>query len=909
MMLRLLPVLLAFLIALPAPAKAPADTLAVRNLRCNFLTNPLGLDDPAPGLSWQMQSGVRGKRQTAYRILVASSPERLAEGRADVWDSGKVASDQSVQVSYGGAALQARQRYYWKVQVWDKDGLPGSYSEPAWWEMGLLNPGDWSARWISAVSDADTSLAPRPAPLFRTEFAVSKPVQKARLYLSGLGYFEASLNGSKIGDHVLDPALTRYDRRVLYVSFDVTDYLQPGDNAFGAVLGNGWYNMHTRSAWDFDRAPWRDQPTLLAQLEITYADGSREVIASSDAWKVAAGPIVFDGIHNGETYDARREREGWRQPGFDDAAWDSAYVVSEPSGKLVPQVMPPIRVVRTLPPERISTPEPGVQVYDFGENITGWARLRVRGPAGAEVVIRYGERLNEDGTLDQQELSRFVWTGETQTGRYILKGDGEESWRARFAYHGFQYAEVTAPPGAEITGLEAEVVHTDFESAGQFACSNPLLNRIHAATRNSFLGNFHGYPTDCPHREKMGWTGDAHLVAETGLYNFDAVTAYLKWIDDFVDEQRENGQIPGIIPTSGWGYTFGKDSRRRERGYGPQWEAAFVLIPWYLYLHTGDQGILERYYEPLRRYVEYLARHAENYTLSFGIDDHKALGDPTEPPILATGHFYTSARVLAGMAARLGKDHQEAYFSALADSIRAGYQYRFIDPATGRVGDGRQTSLAGALYHGLADSVQAGWILDALLEEISAADGHTDAGVVGVKYVLNALTDYGEAETVYRMASKRTFPSWGYWIEQGATTLWQNWDGTQSRNHIMFGSIDEWFYETLAGIRYDPDQPGFKRSIIKPAFIDSLEWVRGAHDTMYGRIRSAWRREPGGVALELDVPPNTTAEVHLPGADPSLVREGDSPAGAATGVRFLGIRAGHLVYEVGSGTYRFSLHE
>jgi alpha-L-rhamnosidase len=889
------------------PVRSAAQaSISPTALRTDYAANPLGIDAAQPSLSWRLQptaDSARGLRQTAYQLLVATHPDRLTPEDADVWNTGKVVSDRSVHVRYDGRPVRSRMRYYWTVRVWDEAGRVSSYSDPAWWEMGLLDPGDWNAQWIAAVPPTDSMPPPRPAPMFRKGFELQGAIESARLYISGLGYYEAYLNGQKIGDHVLDPMLTHYDRRVKYVTYDVTERVRTGGNALGVMLGNGWYNQHTRSAWDFDQAPWRAAPTALAQLEITYADGSRERITTGDDWAMSTGPIVFDGIRNGEHYDARNEQTGWTSAGFDDTGWKSPVIVDGPAGPLTAQAMPPIRVIDSRPPQQVREPEPDVFVYDFGQNLTGWTRLQVSGPRGAEITIRYGERLYDDGTLDQEELSRFIWTGETQTDRYILKGEGLESWHPRFVYHGFRYAEITtSSPDVTLDTVTADVVHTDLNATGHFESSNELLNQIHQNTLWSYLGNFHGYPTDCPHREKIGWSGDAHLAAEAGLYNFDAALAYRKWIDDFVDEQQPNGQVAAIIPTSGWGYD---DGPYTARGRGPQWEGAFLLVPWYTYLFTGDDALLERFYGPWTEYVDYLARYAEDYIVTWGIDDHKPAYTTTDPPIIATGHFYACARIVQEAAERLGHSADAARYARLADNIRAAYHQRFFNPGDGSYGNGGQTSIGGALYHGLVPPEQEARVFDQLLEEIERRDGHIDAGVVGTKYVLNVLTEYDAVDVAYRMATKTTYPSWGHWVERGATTLWQNWDGSQSRNHVMFGSIDDWLYKALAGIRYDPEQPGFKHTLIEPAPVGDLTWVEATHTSMYGAITSNWRRDGDRLYLDVEIPANTTARVHVPTTDPTRITEGGVNAASAAGVTVVRTGSDVAVYDVGSGSYQF----
>jgi alpha-L-rhamnosidase len=891
-----------------------AQNLTPAELRTWYTNNPIGLDEPNPGLSWILKSDQRGAHQTAYRILVASEIEKLSEEKADIWDSGIVESDEQVQILYEGPELISAKRYYWTVSVWDSENRQSKYADPVYFETGLMNRDDWKAVWISdvpaysAVPKHEDILQPRPAPHFRKSFHVETQIASARLFISGLGYYEAFINGERVGDHLLDPMKTRYDRKVLYVTYDVTDYLIQGKNAIGVILGTGWYNFHALAAWDFHNAPWRAPASLKAQLEITYNDGSSQTIRTDRTWQMNTGPIVFDSVHNGETYDARLELGGWTNPSAETDDWQQAFEVLGPDGEMRSQQMPPIRHVRTLSAQEISNPKPNILVYDFGENITGWIHLVANGPEGMEIVIRHGERLYDDGTLDYEELSRFVFSGETQTSRYILGPDQPSGWSPRFTYHGFQYAQVEVADGVEIISLEARVVHTDFEKTGSFASSNPLFSKIHEAKKLAYLGNYHGYPTDCPHREKIGWSGDAHLVAEGGLFNYETVSAYIKWIDDFVDEQRSTGQVAPIIPTSGWGYDMGmREEYIRNRGRGPQWEGAFVLIPWYLYLHTGDTSIIERYYESLRKYVRYLERHAEeNYTLSFGIDDHKTLTDST-PPILATGYFYSFANILNRMAEKTGRESDMNYFSELARKIKQGYRERFYDQENQTWGNGSQTSLAGTLYHDLAGPDDVVLIIEKLLNNLEERDFHLDTGVIGTKYMLRVLTEYGHADVMYRIASKTTFPSWGYWIEKGATTLWQNWDGTQSRNHVMFGSIDEWFYKAIAGIRPDPGKPGFRRVIIYPEFIDDLEWAKGSYDSWRGTIRSEWEKTDREIRLNVEIPANTSAYVYLPDSDPKKMYESGRNIEDIPEITIIGSNGNRFLVEIKSGIYHFSI--
>ena len=870
-------------------------------LTCEYRSNPLGVEARRPRLSWVVETERRGWRQSACRILVASRLELLTEQRPDVWDSGVLKTDASVHVEYGGQALKSRQRVWWAVKVWDERGAESGFSELAFWEMGLLTPADWRAKWILGCETAKTEgVTAGPSPLLRKSFRLSRPVRSARVYLSGLGYHELRLNGRRVGDHVLDPLVTQYDRRALYVIHDVTGFLQAGENVIGVSLGNGWYNCHTREVWNFEQAPWRHLPKLLLQLEVVDERGRRSTVVSDTSWKTARGPVVFDGLRNGETYDARAEKPGWDAPGYDDGNWAKAAVTPAPGGRLVAQTLP-IKVMQTLTPIWITEPKPGVFVFDLGQNMTGWAQLRVRGPAGTRVTLRYAEKRAADGEVDQGNINYFIKSGDCQTDAYILKGEGEEVWEPSFTYHGFQWVQVTGYPGTPtLDSLRGRVVHSAFETAGEFACSLDLLNRVQACTRWAYIGNFTGIPTDCPHREKNGWTGDALLATETGLFNYRAAPAYLKWLNDLSDAQRPSGQLPGIVPSGGWGYNWGS---------GPAWDSAFTHIPWYLYLYSGDRGVLADHYHGMKRYVDYLTTLATDGIVSFGLGDwcpptggpdgHKA------PAVLTTtACYYANCRLLERVAGVLGKRGDARRYGRLAGRIGQAFNKAFYDPATGSYAGDGQTSMACALYQGLVNDSEKDKVLKALLAVIARCGGHLDYGILGAKYVPNALTAAGRTEVAFDMATQTTFPSYGLWMERGATTLWEAWDGGTSLNHIMFGDVSAWMFKALAGINPDPERPGFQHIIIRPQPVRGLTWVRAAHHAMQGWIRSAWRTEGDRFMLDVTVPANATATVFLPvKMDPAT--ESGRPLAAAEGVVGVKEEQGHPVVQVGAGAYRF----
>ncbi|MEI8037109.1 MAG: glycoside hydrolase family 78 protein [Verrucomicrobiota bacterium] len=876
---------------------ACAAGLHVEQLRCEYLAGPLGIDTPQPRLSWisTAPATARGARQAAYQISVASSEAALRQGQADLWDSGKVDSDETAQLRYAGKPLASGQQAFWKVRVWDQAGVV-SDSEPAGWEMGLLQASDWKAKWIARTTDTRSN----PAPLLRRAFQLDGRIQRARVSICGLGYYELYLNGGKVGNHLLDPGYTRYDRRVLYVTYDVTDQLKSGANALGVMLGNGWFNCHTRAAWKFHEAPWRAAPKLLLQLRVDYADGRSETIVTDESWKCSTGAIVFDSIYGGETYDARLEKPGWATATYDDAGWDPVQRVDAPAGKLAAQMMPPITLDQTLKPATITEPKPGVFVVDVGQNLAGMAELHVTGPAGARVQMRYGERLLPDGSLDTRDIEQHVKKlgkeQQHQTDTYILKGGGtEEIYASRFTYHGFQYVEVTGFPGKPtLDNFRARFIHSAVPKAGAFTCSNPMLNRIQQAADWSFLSNLQGIPTDCPHREKNGWTGDAHLACEQAQFNFFPAPVHQKWLNDIGDEQKPTGQLPGTVPTAGFGYTWGN---------GPAWDSAFLLIPWYEYLYYGDTENFRRHYDGMKRYVDYLSTRAKDGIVNIGLNDWAPWKTQTDAAITDTAYYFVDAWIVARAAGVLGNKQDALKYTELAANIRAAFNRTFYQPDTALYDNGSQTALSCALYQGLVAPANQARVLANLVAAVEKADNHVDTGILGTKYLLNALLENGRADVAYRMVAQNDQPGWGWWLAQGATTLWEQWSGAESRNHIMFGDVSAWFYKALAGIQPDPLAPGFKHFLISPQVVGDLTAASGSYDSIRGRIVSSWQVAQGEFRLDLTIPANTTATVSLPIA--GRVLEGGQPAGQADGVRFLRTEGGRSVFEVASGIYRF----
>ena len=874
-----------------------ASAFTIANPRCEYLENPLGLDTAAPRLSWEMRATERGAKQTAYQIIVASTQAKLKANDGDFWDSRKVTSDETAHIAYSGKPLTSAQQCFWKVRVWDNNGNSAE-SSPASFEMGLLKPEDWEAKWIARTTDVEE----KPAPMFRRTFTAGTKIKRARAYICGLGYYELHLNGKKVGDHALDPSYTRYDKRDLYVTYDVTTLLRAGPNAVGVILGNGWFNVQTKAVWDFHKAPWREAPKLLFTLQIEFEDGTKKIVSSGEAWRCSTGPITFNSIYGGETYDARLEKPDWDMPGYDDSNWERVKLVDAPKGKLATQFNVPIKAFDRIRPINITEPKPGVFIVDMGQNFAGFCELTVRGYAGTKIQLRHGERLTKDGLLDTADIEKHVKkldpSQSHQTDTYILKGEGTETWHSRFDYHGFQYVEVTGFPGRltpqNLTGI---FIHSAVPPVGKFECSNPLFNKIVRNAHWSYLSNLESIPTDCPHREKNGWTGDAHLAAEQGLFTFDSSTVYTKWINDLGDEQQASGMLPGIVPTSGWGYSWGN---------GPAWDSAFLLIPAYMHQFYGDTQILREHFDGFKRYVDYLTSKSKNQIVDIGLNDWAPWKTKTPADITSTAYYYRDAQITALAAKAAGNEAEAQKYSELAKSIKTAFNKKFFNSQTGSYGNGSQTSLSCALYQGLCEPQNKARVLENLVKEVEKSNWHIDTGILGAKYLLNALLENGRADVLYRIASQTNMPSWGYWIEQqGATTLWEQWNGEESRNHIMYGDVVACFYKAFGGINPDPESPGFKHFVVKPNVVGDLTSARAEYNSIRGRIVSDWKNDSGYFRLLVTIPANTTATVYLPVADKMKVREGSGWVASAKGVQFIREEQGRTVFEVASGTYQF----
>ncbi len=1044
---------------------AQAASLKPADLRTEYRKDPLGIDETAPRLSWKLEAAspaTRNLRQSAYRVIVSSTAALAQSGRGDLWDTGKVAGDQSVHVAYQGKPLASGQPVWWRVMVWDQAGQPSAWSETARWSMGLLKPDDWKGKWIGReektyykdphspfqwlreaqwiwfdegdparqapaetrrfrarftlpadralktatfVLGADNSfelsvngefagkgnnptlpmvlhiepwlkpgenellvvarntredpagvlgalkiefaagdplmfytgdhwealrkddegwkpakaLGPfgmdpwgevglreeqaLPARMLRKEFDVEPRLRRATAYVAGLGLSELYLNGAKAGDDVLSPGLTEYEKRVFYVTHDITSMLKPGRNAVGLWLGNGRYWQPRRRI----PLPARGYgyPKAIAQIELEYAGGRKQVVATDETWKLTTdGPIRANNEYDGEVYDARMEMPGWAQAGFDDSKWEAAQAVQGPPGALRAQMAEPLRVIETLAPKTMKELRPGVFIYDLGQNMVGWVRLRVQGPAGARVQLRLAESLRGNGDLYVDNLR-----GARATLTYILKGGGAEVWEPRFTYHGFRYIEITGYPGKPgLDAVEGRVVHDAMPRAGEWESSHTLLNRIHRNIYWGIRGNYRSIPTDCPQRdEKQGWLGDRSVVSLSESYLFDVAAFYTKWIQDIADSQRPTGSIPDVAPTY---WVLYND--------GIVWPSTYVLATQMVYRQYGDRRIIERHYEGMKKWVDYMRQFLKD-----GIMPRNTYGDwcvpPEDPklihskdparitagPLLSTAYYHQMVKYVSANARMLGRNEDAAELDKLAAQLKEAFLRTWYKAQEARFDNGTQTSSVLPLAFDMVPAQDRSRVFDRLVEKIEKeSNNHVGVGLVGAQWLMRTLSDNGRPDVALAISTQTTYPGWGYMISKDATTIWELWNGDtadpamNSMNHVMqIGDLAVWMYEYLAGIRPDPERPGFQHILIKPYALSGLDFVKATHRSLYGPITSSWKRAGGGLEMEVTIPPNTSATIHVPSTGKVTESGGLKPAR---------VEQGYTVFETGSGTYRFT---
>ena len=875
-----------------------AQPTSVR-LQCEHLINPLGLDVSNPRLSWQINDPGMAAGQSAYQILVGKDSVAVANGIGAIWNSRKVISD-SILTIYSGQKLEPFTKYYWQVMIWDQHGNllpPGNIAS---FETGMMEVKNWHGAWITDTRD----IALKPAPLFRQEIEVKKNVVSAKAYIAVGGLFELYVNGKKVGDHRLDPMYTRFDRRTLYVTHDVTSYLTEGKNVLGILLGNGWYNLQSTAVWYFDKAPWRARPKFCLDLRITYNDGTIQTISSGTSWKTSLSPVIFNSIYTGEHQDANLEQPGWCLPGFDDSKWVNAKLTAAPSQNIVSQQLQPIRAVEEISAKSFRKFSDSLYVYNLGRNIAGTSKLTLKGLPGTVIRVKHGERIHENGRVDQSNISvHHRPTDDTDpfgTDIYTLKGGSEETFSPHFNYKGFQYIEISASKPVELTknSVTGYFMHSDVPPAGKIESSNPTLNKIWYAANNSYLSNLYGYPTDCPQREKNGWTGDGQISVETGLFNFDGITIYEKWLADHRDEQQPNGVLPNIIPTSGWGYDWAN---------GPDWTSSIAIIPWNVYLFYGDNRLLKQTYNNIKSYVDYIERISPENLTDWGLGDWIPVKSKASKELTSSCYYFADVSILAKSAKMFGFKEDFEKYTALAEKIKKAINDKFLNEETGIYATGLQTELAAPLFWEVVPDEMRAEVAAKLAKRVEADNFHLDVGLLGTKALLNALSENGYAEAAYKVAAQETFPSWGWWMVNGATTLYENWPidakSDISLNHIMFGEVSAWFYKALGGIRPDPAQPGFKNILLEPNFVKGLNQFEASHAGPYGEIISGWKKSGEKTQYHVTIPPNSSATLILP---EKKLQEGNQPIEKNSFIKVLSTDNLTVRLSLTSGSYHFT---
>ncbi|MEO1052837.1 MAG: family 78 glycoside hydrolase catalytic domain [Bacteroidota bacterium] len=903
---------------------APTSTnVSVSKLTCEYAENLLGIDEVRPRLSWVISSERNGTKQTAYQILVASDVEKLNEQDADRWNSGKLASGQSSLIRYSGNPLTSRDRCYWKVRVWDENDQPSEWSEPAKWTIGLLKSAEWKAAWISSkfaeVSDKRTSFRSEPqafdasdsaAIYMRKEIALEKAITRATASITGLGYYELYLNGDKVGDHVLDPLFTDYQRTVHFVTYDVTEHLQHGTNAIGVILGNGFYNLPTQDLFQINRANWKTPQKLLFNLLLEYEDGSSNEIVSDTSWTWSKGEIVYNSIRGGETIDMNKKQEGWNKTDFDASNWQPVVTVPAPIGALRTQYMPPLRVTQEFSVESMWSPKANTYVFDFGENMTGWVSMKFKGEKGMTAVLDFNEVLNPDSTLNVKHSSGHTW-GRFQKGIFISAGGEEEVYEPRFLYHGFRYVQVSGLPyQPSPDDVVAKSVHNDLQSIGTFQSSNERLNQLHAAVRRTLKNSIHSMPGEEATREKMGWTLDGGMeTMESYIMNFDAVNSYRKYLQDLIDSQEDDGHIPPIVPTNGWGFNDGTGPFQWD---DPWWGGTIFYVTEKLYRYTGDTSIVADAYASLKAYLEYVYSTAEDDIVSWSLGDwldltHGSNGwgpGLTPVPQTSTAANYHFSQTLSEYAQMLGKTEDAKVYADHADRIKQKFNDAFLDRETGWYNPNSQTAQAVPLYLGLVPEDMEEKVYARLIDAIKANDYHTSVGFLGVKPLLRYVADRGDLDIVYRMVTQEESPGWLHFVKDERSTMGENLNakGYGTSHHPFATNIGFWLYAYLGGIQVFQGKAGFDQIVLKPGVQVDLAWVKTSHDSPKGKIVSNWEKIDNEVRYEVLIPANTMAHLILPSNATNLKVDGDTVDKHEFVTPITGSKQ---AYQVASGRYTF----
>ncbi|OQP66461.1 alpha-L-rhamnosidase [Niastella vici] len=918
-----------FVLAGLAPGFAQIVKPAVTNPRVENLTNPAGIETPNPRFSWQITSTARNIMQTRYRIMVADDLAKLASNTGNMWDTHEVNSDQSLWVPYAGKPLQAGQTYYWKVMIWDNQmGLSEWTSDTAKWQMGLLQPADWSnAQWIGYDElDASKRIVPgvhmpgankdykslvsgnHVLPLLRKNFTVSKPVKKATAFITGLGQYELHINGAKAGDHFLSPGWTDYDKRVLYNVLDVTSQVVNGNNAIGVMLGNGFYNIPNERYRKTLLA--YGNPKMIMKLVVEYADGTKSEIISDNTWKTAPSPITFSSIYAGEEYNATLEQDGWDKAAFNDGAWKAAIIVKAPTGKLIAETGTPVKVMQTIAPQKCEKNSDTTVLFDFGQNASGIIRITVRGQKGQVIRIFPAELITKEEKRVNQKNS-----GKPYFYSYTCKGTGDEVWEPRFSYYGFRYAEVSyaAPDtikGKKLTAVikDISMLHTrnSAQQIGKFECRDDLYNETYSLIDWAIKSNMQSVLSDCPHREKLGWLEQSYLMGESIHFNYDIYSLYKKIVADMMADQVADGLVPDIAPEF---VLFDQGFRD-----SPEWGSASVVLPWLIYQWYGDKTIMQDAWPMMTKYVAYLKTKANGNILSYGLGDWYDLG-PNPPglaqltpkELTATAIYYYDLDLLTKMAKLMNKSAEAGQFAAQAAEVKKAFNAKFYNAGTKKYATGSQTSMAMPLAVGLVEEANVAGVLDALKTDIITDESKLTAGDVGFHFLVDGLTKNGAAQMVYDMTSDRKNPGYGFQLDKGATSLTESWAALEevSNNHLMLGHLMQWFFDGAGGIKQEDTSVAYKNFIIAPEPILGLDKGSVSFNSPYGKIYSEWDHQYVFHVFTIQIPPNTTATVYLPTPPNSNIMESNSPLAIHREIKALGYMNGRQVFKLGSGKYKF----
>ncbi len=880
---------------------------------CEYHANPIGIDRDNPQLSWEIPAFRNGISQTAYEILVASSLENLNKNRGDLWSTGKVLSDQSVYIPYAGKPLESRKQYFWKVRYWDNRGEQSEFSAPAFWEMALLNKSDWNAAWITRTNASSKEDSMRSV-MMRKPFSVEKPVKKARLYVTGLGNYAFYINGQKVGKDILTPGWTHYPKRLQYQVYDITALVNSGGNTAGAMLGNAWWSgglgwgtdPNSRKRYSF--GPMK----LFAQLEIEDESGNIQTITTDESWKWDESPITFNNLYDGVHYDARLEQDGWNTSGFNDGSWKSVTMAAQEDVLLVVQQAPPIRAEQELTAKSITKVKNGNYVFDFGQNMVGWGKLKVKAKPGTEIKMMFAELLHDDGTVAQENLRTAK-----ATDIYITKSDEEVIWEPAFTYSGFRYVEVAGLPQEPTTEtLKGVVFYSSAPWIGSFESGNQLINQLMKNTSWGIRGNLHSVPTDCPQRdERLGWMGDAQTFAPTCYYFMDMTQFYEKWMKDIIDGQDPSGYVYDVNPP------IVVDGPAK-----PGWGDAVIITPWVAYKFSGNKRILEENYDGMKAWVEFMRKHAKDNIYIWSNPDSTFFGyadwiapvmSPKQP--ISASYLYLSSQLLSEIAAVIGKAGDAQEYAQLASDVAAAYQDKYFKD--GNYEGGTQTANLLPLGFGITPDELKPQVFQNVVNAVNEKDGHPSTGFLGTQYVLPILSDYGRHDMAYEMINLTTYPSWGYMVAKGATTIWELWnsdterpEGMNSRNHYALGGIGEWVLGYLGGLKPDITQPGFKHSMIAPMPVSDLNWAKTHRKTDYGNLSVDWRIEGNSFVLNVVIPPNTTSLVTIPKnavqfqsitVDGVEIYKNGAASGSVANIEFVGEDKNGVSFNVASGAYGF----